>query len=162
VGRFLFLTPRARSRSRTLPPPSRTRPSGRTPPPVPRCGVVAGFLAAATAHPAASRTDTACPTPPRPCAPVACTPTADLAALWSVPQAPGRRDGHVVLRRLDGKGRRMLPLTLTHQTKTTAPAERAGAVLTVYLPGSTAEPAASRAVAPLPQEPKHPPLAAGR
>jgi hypothetical protein len=61
--------------------------------------------------------------------------TADVAALWSVPQAPGRRDGHVVLRRLDGKGRRMLPLALTHQTRTAAPAERAGAVLTVYLPG---------------------------
>jgi hypothetical protein len=77
-------------------------------------------------------------------------PTANLAALWSVPQAPGRRDGHVVLRRLDGKGRLMLPLTLTHQTRTAAPAERTGAVLTVYLPGSPAEPAASRVVAPLP------------
>jgi hypothetical protein len=77
-------------------------------------------------------------------------PRADLAALWSVPQAPGRRDGHVVLRRLDGKGRLMLPLTLPHQTRTAAPAGRAGAVLTVYLPGSPAEPAASRVVAALP------------
>ena len=194
-----------------------TNPPGAPPPPIPRCGVAADLLAAATAHLCASRTDTGMPNaapPPRfdrpnpvpahGSAPAACpdglprvpspsaaaapltaglpsswhgaaellattaaslgtrapvntelleaaaapVPTTELAAIWSVPQAPGRRDGRVVLRRLEGKGRLMLPLTLTGQTRTAAPAERAGAVLTVYLPGSPAEPTASRVVAP--------------
>ena len=91
-----------------------------------RCGGAADLLAPATAHLAACRTDTGMPNAAAPpCS--ARSPRipgqgSDLAALRSVPQALDRRDGRVVLRRLDGKGRLISydhdPLTWTQRSPT--------------------------------------------
>jgi hypothetical protein len=76
----------------------------------------------------------------------------DLSAVWSVPQPHGRPDARLAQRRLDSAGRLKLPLTLSTAGKVKVSAQRHGPVLTVYLPGSTAQPAAGRLVAPLPMD----------
>ena len=80
--------------------------------------------------------------------------SADLSAIWTLPEQPGRPQSRLTLCRVDGEGRIMLPLTLTVPSRLTVPAERDGAVLTVFLPGaptgSPTGPAPARTVAALP------------
>ena len=78
------------------------------------------------------------------------TGAVDLSAMWTLPQQPGQAQGRVAIRRLDDKGRMLLPISLSSPSKISAPAERDGAVTTVFLPGSTERPDPARSLAPLP------------
>ncbi len=72
----------------------------------------------------------------------------DLSGIWSLPAEMAAARSHTVLRALDVKGRLMLPLEVAAAAR--VPAERDGAVLTVFLPGSADRPRPNFAVAPLP------------
>lgn len=78
------------------------------------------------------------------------TASADLSAIWTLPERPGRPAARIAIRRLDPKGRLMLPVTLSEKIKVDVPAECDGPVLTLFLPGSHTRPALARVVAPLP------------
>ncbi|MCY4728533.1 hypothetical protein NYO98_19790 [Nocardioides sp. STR2] len=77
------------------------------------------------------------------------TATADLSAIWTLAEEPGRPAARITIRRLDPKGRLMLPLTLSKEIKVDVLAECDGPVLTLFLPGAEGRPALQRVVAPL-------------
>ncbi|NEK56591.1 hypothetical protein GCU56_01715, partial [Geodermatophilus sabuli] len=72
----------------------------------------------------------------------------DLSGIWTLPAEMAAVRSHTVLRALDVEGRLMLPLKIAAAAR--VPAERDGAVLTVFLPGSTEGPRPNFAVAALP------------
>jgi hypothetical protein len=72
----------------------------------------------------------------------------DVSGIWTVDAAMAPTRSTTVLRALDGKGRLMLPLGVS--TAARVPAERDGAVLTVFLPGATERPRPNFTVVPLP------------
>ncbi|WP_097206508.1 hypothetical protein [Geodermatophilus sabuli] len=74
--------------------------------------------------------------------------TVDLSGIWMLDAAMAAARSNTVLRALDGKGRLMLPLEAAGAAR--VPAERDGAVLTVFLPGAAEGPRPNFAVAPLP------------
>jgi hypothetical protein len=72
----------------------------------------------------------------------------DLSGIWALPAEPAAPRSHELVRALDGKGRLMLPVAVAEAT--TVPAERDGAVVTVFLPGSTGRPRPGFTAAALP------------
>ena len=68
--------------------------------------------------------------------------------MWAMPAEPAAPRSHELVRALDGKGRLMLPVAVAEAT--TVPAERDGAVVTVFLPGSTGRPRPGFTAAALP------------
>lgn len=72
----------------------------------------------------------------------------DVSGIWTLPAAMASARSNTVLRALDGKGRLMLPLEAV--TATRVPAERDGAVITVFMPGAAEGPRPNFAAAPLP------------
>ncbi|MGY1738382.1 hypothetical protein [Geodermatophilus sp. SYSU D00684] len=72
----------------------------------------------------------------------------DVSGIWAMDAAMAPARSNTVLRALDGKGRLMLPLEVA--TATRVPAERDGAVITVFLPGATDGPRPNFTAAPLP------------
>ncbi|MCF6506581.1 hypothetical protein E9549_04035 [Blastococcus sp. MG754426] len=75
-------------------------------------------------------------------------PAVDLSGMRVRPADPAAPRSNTLIRTLDAKGRLMLPLTLAAAAP--APAERDGAVLTVFLPGSAERPRPGFVVAALP------------
>jgi bifunctional DNA-binding transcriptional regulator/antitoxin component of YhaV-PrlF toxin-antitoxin module len=72
----------------------------------------------------------------------------DLAGMWALPADPAAPRSHELIRALDDKGRLMLPSAVAEAA--TVPAERDGALVTVFLPGSTGRPRPGFAAAALP------------
>ncbi|MGY1883982.1 hypothetical protein ACI799_01595 [Blastococcus sp. SYSU DS0753] len=72
----------------------------------------------------------------------------DLSGIWALPAGMAAARSTTVLRALDSKGRLQLPVDAGTATK--LPAERDGALVTVYLPGSTAQPRPGFATVALP------------
>jgi bifunctional DNA-binding transcriptional regulator/antitoxin component of YhaV-PrlF toxin-antitoxin module len=72
----------------------------------------------------------------------------DLSGLWTEPADPAAPRSSMVLRRLDDKGRLTVPIEPSADLR--LPAERVGAVLTLFLPGSGEAPAPGRVVANVP------------
>lgn len=79
----------------------------------------------------------------------AATANVALSAIWTLPAQPGRSAARIAIRRLDPKGRLMLPMQLTEEVKIDLPAECDGPVLTLFLPGAKDRLAIERCVAPL-------------
>ncbi|MGY1603958.1 hypothetical protein [Geodermatophilus sp. SYSU D00815] len=75
-------------------------------------------------------------------------PAVDLSGMWARPAGPAAPRSNALIRTLDAKDRLMLPLTLAATAP--PPAERDGAVLTVFPPGSAGRPRTGCAVAALP------------
>jgi DNA-binding transcriptional regulator/RsmH inhibitor MraZ len=78
------------------------------------------------------------------------TASVDLSAIWTLAEERGRPAARIAIRRLDPKGRLMLPLTLSEEIRVDVLAECDGPVLTLFLPGCDSRPALERVVAPLP------------
>ncbi|WP_143087097.1 hypothetical protein [Geodermatophilus ruber] len=75
-------------------------------------------------------------------------PPVDLSGIWALPaDMAAARSGHLV-RALDVKGRLPLPVEVAAATR--LPAERDGAVLTAFLPGSPEQPRPNYATTALP------------
>jgi len=72
----------------------------------------------------------------------------DLSGMWALPAPMAAARSHVVLRALDDKGRLQLPVDA--DSASWVPAERDGALVTVFLPGSPDRPRPSFAAAALP------------
>jgi bifunctional DNA-binding transcriptional regulator/antitoxin component of YhaV-PrlF toxin-antitoxin module len=72
----------------------------------------------------------------------------DLAGMWALPADPAAPRSHELIRALDDKGRLMLPSAVAEAA--TVPAERDGALVTVFLPGSTGRPRPGFTAAALP------------
>jgi hypothetical protein len=72
----------------------------------------------------------------------------DLSGMWALPADPAAPRSHELIRAPDDRGRLMLPITVTEAT--TVPTERDGALVTVFLPGSTDRPRPGFAAAALP------------
>ena len=72
----------------------------------------------------------------------------DLSGIWALSAEMAAARGNSVLRALDGKGRMQLPIDADAATK--LPAERDGALVTVFLPGSSERPRPQFAPAALP------------
>lgn len=72
----------------------------------------------------------------------------DVSGIWALDAAMAAARCNTVLRALDGKGRLMLPLEVAAAAR--VPAERDGALITVFLPGASDGPRPNLAVAPLP------------
>jgi hypothetical protein len=75
-------------------------------------------------------------------------PAVDLSGIWALPAGMAAARGNGVLRALDEKGRMQLPIDTDAATK--LPAERDGALVTVFLPGSLERPRPNFACAALP------------
>jgi hypothetical protein len=71
----------------------------------------------------------------------------DLSGMWARPAVPAAPRSHELIRALDDRGRLMLPITVTEAA--TVPTERDGALVTVFLPGSTDRPRPGFAAAAL-------------
>jgi len=72
----------------------------------------------------------------------------DLSGMWALPADLAAPRSHELIRALDGKGRLMLPIAVAEAA--TVSAERDGALVTVFLPGSTGRPRPGFAAAALP------------
>jgi hypothetical protein len=72
----------------------------------------------------------------------------DLSGIWALPADPAASRSHELIRALDGKGRLMLPIAVAGAAS--VPAERDGALVTVFLPGSTDRPRPGFTAAALP------------
>jgi hypothetical protein len=72
----------------------------------------------------------------------------DLAGMWALPADPAAPRSHELIRALDGKGRLMRPIAVAEAAS--VPAEQDGALVTVFLPGSTGRPRRGFAAAALP------------
>jgi hypothetical protein len=68
--------------------------------------------------------------------------------MWALPADPAARRSHELVRALDGKERLMLPVAVAEATSVLA--ERDGALVTVFLPGSTGRPRPGFTAAALP------------
>jgi hypothetical protein len=75
----------------------------------------------------------------------------DFAGMWATPADRAAVRSQAVLRTLDEKGRLQLPVTVADKCQVSA--ERDGAVVTVFLPGSTDRPRPDYAAASLPLYP---------
>jgi hypothetical protein len=65
-------------------------------------------------------------------------PQVDLSGIWALPADMAAARSHTVMRTLDGKGRLQLPVDADAAVR--LPAERDGALVTVFLPGSPDRP----------------------
>ncbi|MGY1669098.1 hypothetical protein [Geodermatophilus sp. SYSU D00710] len=72
----------------------------------------------------------------------------DLSGIWALPADMADARSHSLLRTLDDKGRLQLPVDAEAASK--LPAERDGALVTVFLPGSPDTPRPNFAIAALP------------
>ena len=72
----------------------------------------------------------------------------DLSGIWAMPADMANARSHSVLRTLDDKGRLQLPIATQAASK--LPAERDGALVTVFLPGSPDAPRPNLAITALP------------
>jgi hypothetical protein len=72
----------------------------------------------------------------------------DLSGMWALHADPAAPRSHELIRTLDDRGRLMLPITVPQATR--VPTERDGALVTVFLPGSTDRPRPGFAAAALP------------
>jgi hypothetical protein len=72
----------------------------------------------------------------------------DLSGIWALPAGMAAARSTSVIRALDDKGRMQLPIDADAATR--LPAERDGALVTVFLPGSSERPRPNFASVPLP------------
>ncbi|WP_091241376.1 hypothetical protein [Klenkia soli] len=77
-------------------------------------------------------------------------PGVDFSGMWALPAAQAPLRSQVLIRALDSKGRLQLPVEPDQAGR--LPVERDGAVVTVFLPGSTGSPRHGFSAAPQPMD----------